>query len=225
VVVQQQLRYDEGIAAAASMVRHGWIGEVTAVTFDVDIATDWSAWPWLVTSPRLEIQYHSIHYLDAIRSILGTPDRVFAAAGSTPGQLAQAETRTISTLLYDNGVRGLVHVNHENHCGDVRATFRIDGSAGSIRGTLGLLYDYPAGRPDTLEVYSTVLPTDGWLPYPVTSRWLPDAFAGPMAGLQHWISGGPAAATRLTDNLDTLALVDALYRSIETGQATDVARP
>jgi predicted dehydrogenase len=222
VAVQQQLRYDEGIAAAASMVRRGWVGDVTAVTFDVDIDTDWSAWPWLVESDRLEIMYHSIHYLDAIRSILGTPRRVFAAAGQRPGQVARAETRTMSSLLYDNGIRGLLHINHENHSGDSRATFRIDGTEGTIRGTLGLLYDYPHGRPDTIEVRSSTVPTDGWLTYPVTTRWLPDAFAGPMADLQSWIHGGDPAATRLEDNLQTLALVDALYRSIDTRDAQDV---
>ena len=45
---------------------------------------------------------------------------------------------------------------------------------GSIRGTIGLMYDYPRGRADTLELNSRALPTDGWLHYPVTSRWIPD---------------------------------------------------
>lgn len=222
VAVQQQMRYDEGIAAARSMVERGWIGDVTAIRFDVDIATDWSAWPWLVQSDRLEIMYHSIHYLDSIRSILGTPERVFCAAGRRPGQIAAAETRTMSVLMYPDDVRALVHVNHENQGGDVSATFRIDGTHGAIRGTIGLLYDYPHGRPDTVEVFSRSLPTDGWLSYPVTSRWIPDAFAGPMADLQTWILDGAAAPTRVEDNLGTLALVDALYRSIASGQTEPV---
>lgn len=222
VAVQQQMRYDEGIAAARSMVQRGWIGEVTAISFDVDISTDWSAWPWLVESDRLEIMYHSIHYLDSIRSILGTPERVFCAAGRRPGQVAAAETRTMSVLLYPGDVRALVHANHENQGGDVSATFRIDGADGAIRGTIGLLYDYPDGRPDTLEVFSRTLPTDGWLAYPVTGRWLPDAFAGPMADLQSWIAGGEPAPTRVEDNLGTLAVVDALYRSIASGEAEEV---
>lgn len=225
VAVQQQMRYDEGIAAARSMVHRGWIGDVTAISIDVDIATDWSAWPWLVESDRLEILYHSIHYFDSIRSFLGTPERVFCAAGRRPGQVAAAETRTMSTLLYPDGVRALVHANHENQGGDVSATFRIDGTDGAIRGTIGLLYDYPHGRPDTLEVFSRLLPTDGWLAYPVTNRWLPDAFAGPMADLQTWIAGGAPAPTRVEDNLGTLALVDALYRSIASGETATVDVP
>lgn len=225
VAVQQQMRYEEGIAAARSMVQRGWIGEVTAITFNVDIATDWSAWPWLVESDRLEIMYHSIHYIDSIRSILGDPERVFCAAGRRPGQIATGETRTMSVLVYSDGVRALVHANHENQGGDVSATFRIDGTDGAIRGTIGLLYDYPNGRPDTVEVFSRSLPTDGWLPYPVTSRWLPDAFAGPMADLQSWIVGGAPAPTRVEENLGTIAVVDALYRSIASGAAEAVEAP
>jgi predicted dehydrogenase len=217
VAVNQQLRFDEGMAAARAMVQAGWIGTPTAMTFSVDISSDWSAWPWLVDSERLEIFYHSIHYLDAVRSIFGDPDRVFCALGRRPGQLARGETRSMSTLVYDDGRRALLHVNHENHGGDQRAEFRIDGSEGSVRGTLGLLYDYPHGRPDTVEVFSRMLPTDGWLPYPVTRRWIPGAFAGPMAGLLRAIATGEPAPTAAADNLGTLALVEALYRSADTG--------
>jgi hypothetical protein len=73
VAVNHQLRYDEGMAAARDMVREGWIGEPTAMSFDVNIQTDRSAWTWLVGSPRLDLFFHSIHYLDAVRGILGDP--------------------------------------------------------------------------------------------------------------------------------------------------------
>ncbi|MFC5751839.1 Gfo/Idh/MocA family protein [Actinomadura rugatobispora] len=219
VAVNQQLRWDEGIAAARAMVRAGWIGTPTAMSFTVDISTDWSGWGWLMRSDRLEIMYHSIHYLDAVRSILGDPVRVFAAASRTPGQAAAGETRTISTLLFGGGARAVLHVNHENRTGDQRAEFRIDGDKGAIRGTLGLLYDYPHGRPDTLEVSSAVAPTDGWAPYPVTERWIPGAFAGPMAALLRWIAEDEPSPTSARDNLGTLALVQALYDSIESGEA------
>ncbi len=224
LAVNQQLRFDEGIAVTRAILRAGWIGEATAMSFNVDIGTDWSAWPWLVSSERLEINYHSIHYLDSIRSILGDPSTVFCVGGRRPGQVARGETRTISTLAFAGGVSAALHVNHENLGGDYRAEFRLDGSEGSVRGTLGLLYDYPRGRPDTVEVFSRLLPTDGWFSYPVTTRWLPDAFIGPMAGLLRWIETGVTAPTAAEDNLGTLALVDALYRSMDSGAAQAVAR-
>jgi predicted dehydrogenase len=219
LVVNHQMRYGEGIAAARAIAAAGWLGEITAVTFDVDIRTDWSAWEWLVASPRLDLMYHSIHYLDSVRSILGDPELVFCAAGRRPGQLAAGETRTMTTMLFPGGARALVNVNHENIAGDYAARFRIDGSAGSVRGTVGLLYDYPHGRPDTVEVNSTVLPTDGWLPYPVTTRWIPDAFAGPMRALLARIAEGTPAPTAGADSLGTLRLVEACYASVETGTA------
>lgn len=220
IAVNQQLRFDEGIAAARRMVELGWIGEVTALSIMVDIRTDFFGdWPWMRDLDRLEITYHSIHYHDVIRWFLGEPDTVFCAAGRLPDQAGRGETRTISTYLYDSGVRAIVHANHDNSHGDNSATFRIDGTAGAIRGTLGLLYDYPHGRPDTLEVHSAVLPTDGWLPYPVTSRWIPDAFAGPMCSLLSHLADGTPLRSSGADNLGTLRLVEALYTSIDESRA------
>jgi predicted dehydrogenase len=219
VAVQQQLRFDEGIAAARAMLAEGWIGRPTAVAFTIDVLTDFGAWPWLMEAPRLELFYHSIHYLDAIRSLIGDPVQVFGTQSRRPGQLPIGETRTISTLVYPGDVRALVHANHENVSGDNRAEFQIDGTDGSIRGTLGLMYNYPSGRPDTLAVWSRTLPTDGWLSYPVTTRWLPDAFIGPIRSLLAAIAEGGEPATSARDNLGTLAIIEALYRSGETGQA------
>lgn len=219
LAVNQQLRFDEGIAAAHRMVELGWIGEVTAVSIDVNIWTEWRSWPWMLETDRLEIMNHSIHYHDAVRWFLGEPSIVFCAAGRTPGQAPAGETRTITTTLYESGARAIVHANHENGNGDDEARFRIDGSHGAIRGTLGLLYDYPHGRPDTLEISSSVVPTDGWIPYPVTRRWIPDAFAGPMAGLLAAAAGGPEPRTSARDNVGTLRLAEALYQSIATGEA------
>ena len=225
LVVNQQMRYGEGIAAARAMVEAGWVGEPTCVTLDVNISTDWSAWPWLVASPQLDLMYHSIHYFDSIRSLFGDPDRVFCAAARRPGQLAAGETRTMTTMLFADGRRAHVNVNHENLVGDYEARFRIDGSAGTVRGTIGLLYDYPHGRPDTLEVNSTVLPTDGWLPYPVTTRWIPDAFAGPMRALLKEIGDGIPAPTTAADALQTLLVVECGYASIASGQVQRVPAP
>ena len=222
LVVNHQMRYGEGMASSRAIAEAGWIGELTAVLFDVNISTDWSAWPWLLGSARLDLMYHSIHYFDSIRALLGTPERVFCAAGRRPGQLASGETRTMTTFMYADGRRAHVNVNHENIVGDYEARFRIEGSAGGVRGTVGLLYDYPHGRPDTVEVNSSVLPTDGWVPYPVTTRWIPDAFAGPMRALLAEVADGTSAPTTGLDALQTLRVVEACYASVASGQVEPV---
>ncbi len=222
VGVNQQLRFDEGMAAAHYMVSKGWIGDVSGFSITVNLDTPWHLWDWAQSMERLEIMVHSIHYHDVVRWFFGNPKKVFAVAGRTKGQAPIGETRTVSTYLYESGVVATVSANHVNHGGDNSAEFRIDGSAGSIRGTLGLLYDYPVGRCDTLEIKSTVIPTDGWVPYPVTQRWIPDAFIGTMGSLLEEISGNGKLRSPISDNVDTVKLVHALYKSIETGEAQEL---
>jgi predicted dehydrogenase len=222
VAVQQQMRFEEGILAARAMVRAGWIGEVTSVTFDVNIATDFASWGWLGTVPRLEIYFHSIHYIDTVRAFLGEPVTVFGTQWRRPGQRPVGETRSVAVLVYPGDVRAVVQSNHENVAADNEARWRIDGTEGSIKGTIGLLYNYPHGRTSTLELFSRVLPTDGWLPYPVTGRWIPDAFLGPVGSLLRAIAEGGEPETSARDNLHTLRIVEALYASGATGQAVQV---
>ena len=220
--VNHQLRFEEGVAAAHKMVELGWIGNVTNVTFEVNLITPWEMWPWAKDLERLEIMLHSIHYHDVVRWFLGEPNKVFCVAGRTQGQYPIGETRTISSYSYDKGVTALVHANHINRGGDNRAEFRIDGDKGSIRGTLGLLYDYPTGRVDTLEVNSQVVPTDGWTPYPVTTRWFPDAFRGTIGSVMRALATGAPLRSSVADTVGTLRLVEALYQSMDSGSSIDL---
>ena len=220
--VNQQLRYEEGVAAAHKMVELGWIGTVSNFSINVNLITPWEMWPWAKDLERLEVMLHSIHYHDLIRWFLGDAKTVFCAAGRTAGQFPKGETRTISTALYNNGVTSLVHANHVNRGGDNYAEYRIDGDKGSIRGTLGLLYDYPNGRVDTLEVNSQVVPTDGWLPYPVTTRWFPDAFIGTMGSVMDAVSTGAKLRASVADNIGTLKMVEALYKSMDLGVSVEL---
>ncbi len=218
VAVQQQMRFEEGIMAARAMVAKGWIGEVTSIAVEVNIATDFASWGWLGLVPKLEIYFHSIHYVDTIRSILGEPASVFGTQWRRPGQKPVGETRSVAVLVYPGDVRATILANHENVAADNEARWRIDGSEGSIRGTIGLLYNYPHGRTSTVELFSRVLPTDGWLPYPVTGRWIPDAFLGPVGSLLRAMAEGGEPETGARDNIETLRVVEALYASGETGQ-------
>ena len=213
--VNQQLRFDEGIAAAHRMIELGWLGELTSFSLTVNAYTDWSQWEWAQAMERLEIMVHSIHYHDAVRWIMGEPRSVYSVGGRVPGQYPIGETRTVSTYTFGSGATAIVTANHMNPGGDNTAEFRIEGTAGAIRGTLGLMYDYPSGRPDTLEVTSTVVPTDGWVPYPVTLRWFPHAFIGTMGSVLEAIATGSVPRSSVSDNVKTVELVDALYRSMD----------
>ena len=67
-----------------------------------------------------------------------------------------------------------------------------------------------------------MLPTDGWVPYPVGSRWLPDAFLGPMASLLRAVATGSTPRSSGRDNVGTLRQIERIYESMERGTAVRV---
>lgn len=210
--VNQQMRWSAGIAAAKDLITRGLIGTPTDAQIQVSTVTPWHMWPWLQVAPRLEVMYHSIHYLDSLRYLLGDPAWVTSRHTRFPGQPETGETKTITVLDYDSGLQALVAVNHHDHSGDNYATFRFLGTEGVIKGTIGLLYNYPDGRPDTLQLHSTRAGPD-WVDVALEGLWIPDAFIGPMASLMDAIQHDTAPITDVADNLGTLRVVHAAYQS------------
>jgi predicted dehydrogenase len=215
--INHQMRWDAGIAAAHDLIQKGMIGQPTDAQIQVSCETPWHMWPWLASAPRLEVMYHSIHYIDAIRFLFGDPAWVtsrharYAKQGEVKG-----ETKTITILDYEDGLQALVAVNHYNLHGETFATFKFFGTEGAIEGTIGLMYNYPAGRPDTLEFRRK-----GEAPIPVEldEMWIPDAFVGPMAGLMQAIETDGVPPSSTEDNLNTLRVVNAAYLSMQENRS------
>jgi predicted dehydrogenase len=159
------------------------------------------------------VAYHSIHYLDAMRALFGDPEWVTSRHARYPRQGARAETKTITVLDYTGGLQALVAVNHHDESPDGYAIFRFLGTEGIIKGTIGLLYDYPRGRPDTFDVHRHEDGPADWQSIALEGLWIPDAFIGPMASLMEAIQTDGVPATDAADNLNTLRLVEAAYRS------------
>jgi predicted dehydrogenase len=181
----------------------------------VSVATPWHMWPWLAAVPRLEVMFHSIHYLDAMRYLFGDPEWVTSRHARYAEQgIVQGETKTVTVLDYANGLQALVSANHYNQYAEPFATFRFIGTEGAIDGTIGLMYNYPAGRPDTLVITSekfgkgvTITPT-------LDEMWIPDAFVGTMGSLMEAIETDSQPKDNSTeDNLNTLRVVHAAYLS------------
>jgi predicted dehydrogenase len=218
LAVNQQMRWDAGIRVARQLIAQGAVGQPTDARIEVSVRTPWHLWPWMARSPRLEVMYHSIHYHDSLRFLFGEPKRVTAVHGRFPGQSETGETRTATLLAYENGLITLVDVNHHNWSDDAYARFRFLGSDGIITGTIGLLYDYPHGRVDSLSYQAKAEPGQ-WHDAPLRTRWIPDAFAGPMASLIEAIETGDEPETSGDDNLETLRVVHAAYRSAAEGRS------
>ena len=217
VAVNQQMRWDAGIAVSRQLIDQGAIGIPADVRIETSIRTPWHMWPWMANSPRLEIMYHSIHYQDSLRYLCGNPVAVSSQHARWPGQPEIGETRTLTMFIYDDERRVIIDVNHHNWSADAYARFRFLGTDGIIEGTLGLLYDYPTGRVDTLRFAARETP-HVWHDAPLSTWWIPDAFVGPMASLMSAIQTGNEPLTSARDNLGTLQTVFAAYRSAEEGR-------
>jgi hypothetical protein len=50
-------------------------------------------------------------------------------------------------------------------------------------------------------------------------RWFPDAFMGTIGQVFRAVAGTGPLRSSVDDNVDTLKLVDALYRSMDSGAA------
>ena len=213
LAVNQQMRWGAGIAASRDLIAKGALGTVAEAQVQVSVSTPWHLWPWLAEAPRLEVTYHSLHYLDALRSILGEPEWVTSVHGRYPRQeQVRGETMTKTVLEYATGAQALVAVNHYNQHGEPYAEFRFLGTDGMLEGTIGLMYDYPKGRPDTLSLHRD---GEAARAFEFDTKWIPDAFLGPMSDLMDAIETGRQPLTAGRDNLGTIAVVAAAYRSAE----------
>jgi len=215
--VNQQMRWAPGIQASRTIARRGWLGDITQATFQVNVFVDWGQWPWLKDIPTLEVMYHSIHYLDAIRYVVGMqPDYIYADGARFPGQACAGETRTLIHIKFPGETRGLVHDNHNHIAGpdDWYATFRFEGTQGIIEGTNGALYNYPEGREDTIRFYSKALREGWWFAPKLEGRWFPDAFMGTMGELLRAVEEDREPENSVDDNLITVRMVFASYLSM-----------
>jgi predicted dehydrogenase len=164
--------------------------------------------------------YHSVHYLDTMRYLFGDPETVRSTMARAPGQLPEGETRTLHVLEYADDLRASVDVNHNNWA-DGYAEFRFEGTEGTVRGTIGLFDNYPESGPDEFEYRAG--PEAEWERHHVERAWFPDAFIGTMGSLLESIESCEDAPTHPSDNIETLKLVNATYRSASERTAVDPA--
>jgi predicted dehydrogenase len=214
--VNFQLRYAPNNLAAASLERAGLLGQLHDMEVQVRTHTPWELWSFLATAPRLEILYHSIHYLDLIRSWLGNPLGVYAKTVRNPQSGALAATKSSIILDYGEWKRVFVVTNHgHNFSSETHHSFvQWEGTDGAIRMDMGVNLDYPKGVPDTLA-YATRGGVGGqWKSVPVSGNWFPDAFAGSMGALQAYVEGSiKVLPIGFESAYETMALVEAAYRS------------
>jgi predicted dehydrogenase len=214
--VNLQLRFSPGMLALRDLIGQGVLG--TLVDIDVRIVIDqpWHNWTFLEGAPRLEVPYHSIHYIDAIRSLAGEPEGVYCRALSHPELPRLRDTRSSIILDYGERIRCSLVLNHTHRAGPRyrESLLLVEGTLGAVRLTWGVNLSYPSGPPDTMEVFSD----EAWRTVPLRGSWFIEAFEGPMSNLQRVIAGEDTTlVSSVDDAIKTMAIVDACYESSEHG--------
>jgi predicted dehydrogenase len=214
--VNLQLRFSPNVLALGDLVRAGTLG--TLVDIDVRIVIDqpWHNWTFLEGSPRLEVPYHSIHYIDAIRSIAGEPEGVYCRALPHPELPRLRDTRSSIILDYGDRIRCSLVLNHTHRAGPRyrESLMLVEGTLGAARLTMGVNLSYPTGPDDTMEIFTD----EAWRTLPLRGSWFIEAFEGPMSNLQRVITGEDASlVSSVDDAIKTMAIVEACYESSERG--------
>lgn len=215
--VNFQLRWSPNMLKAKALRDSGVLGTVHDFELQVSCRMPWDLWTFLADAPRLEMLYHSIHYLDLARAWLGDPVGVYAKTVRSPRTPALAATKSVITLDYGDWVRAYIATDHSNGYGleKQRSFVQIAGSEAAVHARIGVNLDYPRGLPDTLALGREGEP---WKELHISGNWFPDAFTGSMASLQCFVEGSAnVLPTGVEDAVKTMALVEASYRSSASG--------
>lgn len=219
--VNFQLRYAPFIIAARDMISKGLIGDLCDIEVNVNVYTPWHLWNFLYKTPRVEIPYHSIHYIDLIRSFLGNPSGIYAKTVKHLQMQELASVRSNIIMDYGNFIRANILTNHCHQFGlqNQQSYIKFEGTKGAIKIKLGVLLNYPAGVPDEFEY---IIIQEGkaseWKRMDIQGSWFPHAFIGSMAEVMKAAEGTISTPDNsVEDCIYTMACVEAAYQSSENG--------
>jgi predicted dehydrogenase len=225
LAVNQNMRYDQSVRALKCLLQRGWLGEPVLGTIEMRAIPHWM--PWSERLASLSTFIMSIHHLDTFRYWFGTPDRVLASTRPDPRtRFPHRDGLNLYILEYDNRCRATAWDDvwtgpaREGSESDIYIRWRVEGTDGLARGTIGWP-SYPARTPSTLD-FTTRQRPGYWFQPRWQEVWFPDAFAGTMAQLLCALEDGSEPEISGRDNLETIALCEAVYTAGQEHRVTTV---
>jgi len=215
--VNQNMRYDQSVRAAKTLLQNGVIGPPVFATIEMRGIPHWM--PWQAELGWATLRIMSIHHLDCFRYWFGDPQGIYCSTREDP----RTEFRHIDgictyILEYANGLR-CVGIDDpwtgpakEGCPADIYLRWRIEGLNGLAIGDIGWCRD-PYTTPSTIKFAAKG--DQGFHEPKWTESWFPDAFIGTMAQLLIALETGAEPAISAADNLKTMALVEAAYASAQ----------
>jgi predicted dehydrogenase len=221
--VNQNMRFDQSMRVLKQILDRGALGTPVLATIEMRAIPHWQ--PFLRDYDRLTLLNMSIHHLDVLRFLFGDPVDISTVARTDPRtEFAHQDGITVSTLRFPSGVLAVSMEDvwsgprEPGYSSDIYIKWRVEGTDGVAQGTIGWP-DYPDGSPSTLRYCSRTATGGSWVEPKWKTMWFPHAFKGVMEQLQYALKSGSKPLLDGDDNVKTMALVDAGYRSIAERRA------
>jgi predicted dehydrogenase len=218
LAVNQNMRFDQSIRALKTLLDRGDLGEPVLATIEMRAIPHWM--PWAQLYDRLTLPIMSIHHLDVFRFLFGNPDSVYVSARADPRtKFPHRDGIVLYILEYASGLRASSWDDvwagpaREGAAPDTYIKWRVEGTDGLAQGTIGWP-GYPNTVPSTIQ-FATKRQPGCWIAPKWSEAWFPDAFEGPMGELLSAISEDRRPVISARDNLNTIALLEACYRSLD----------
>lgn len=218
LAVNQNMRYDQSIRALKTVLERGYLGEPVLGTIEMRAIPHWM--PWCRLYGRLTLLIMSIHHLDSFRYLFGEPESVYVSARPDPRtKFEHRDGIALYILEYANGFRAAAWDDvwagpaREGGASDLYIKWRVEGDRGMAQGTIGWPA-YPNSEPSTIE-FTTARQPGVWFRPEWKQVWFPDAFQGTMGMLLDALNRGAEPVVSGRDNLKTMALIEACYRSLD----------
>ena len=214
--VNSNMRYDQSIRALKRILNQGLLGEPVLATIEMRAIPHWQE--FLKKYNRLELLNMGIHHVDSFRYLFGDPERVTAICRKDPRtKFDHIDGITQYTFQYPNGFMATSLDDvwawpGEGAEKDIYIKWRVEGLEGMACGTIGWP-KYPELSPSTMQFTTKQYP-DQWIKPQWNKVWFPDAFQGTMAQLLIAVENDSEPEISGSDNLKTIALIDACYKSI-----------
>ena len=222
--VNQNMRYDQSMRVLKQILDKGELGDIVFAQIDMHAIPHWQG--FLADYDRLTLANMSIHHLDVLRFLFGDATEITTQARKDPRTtFDHSDGITVSTLRFASGVLAVSLEDvwsgprAEGYDDDQHITFRVEGTLGVAKGTIG----WPTGVASTLTYASQKTTGGKWVTPTWETMWFPQAFIGVMEQLQHAVKTGTTPALTVADNVKTVALIEAGYKSIAEGRTVKLS--
>lgn len=218
LAVNQNMRYDHSIRVLKRLLERGDLGTPIVAQITMHARPHWQE--FIRGYGRIALLNMSIHHLDCFRFLFGEPERIMVSVRNDPSwDFPHEDGMGFYILEYADGLRA-IGIDNCFTWDDGGIEWRVEGTEGIAKGTIGWP-DYPAGSPSTID-WTTRSLAGEWQRPRWREQWFPDAFAGTMGQLLRAVEEGSEPEISGRDNLHTMALVEAAYRSVDEGRAVSV---